>query len=98
MKTMDFQSIVTEFGLLAIKDIINNDFILQQHNCSHHIAQSTVEFFKIVDFMSSIGPVETLIQTSWGVLGVSWVIWCMMARNAEMRNKLYIVVKKLSWT
>ena len=71
MKTMDFQSIVTEFGLLANNDIMDNDFILQQDNCSLHIAQSTVEFFKFVDFMSSIGPQETLIQTSWGMLGVS---------------------------
>ena len=61
VNSMEYQSILGEFAVPAIRDIMENDYVLQQDNCRVHIAQSTMDFSKIVELMSSIDPVEALI-------------------------------------
>ena len=48
---MEYQSILSEFAVPAIRDIMDNDNILRHDNCSIHNAQSTMEFLwmKIMD-------------------------------------------------
>ena len=46
VNSMEYQSILSGFAVPAIRDIMDNDYILQQDNCSIHIAQSTMDFFE----------------------------------------------------
>ena len=46
VNSMEYQSILCGFAVPAMRDIMDNDYILEQDNCSVHNAQSTMEFLE----------------------------------------------------
>ena len=43
---MEYQSILSGFAVPAIRDIMDNDYFLQQDNYRIHVSQSTIDIFE----------------------------------------------------
>ena len=68
-----YRSMVSSFALPAIFDLMGNCFILQQDNCSVHVARSTLNFFEekgiaLLDWPAR-NPGLSIIQKVWSMLG-----------------------------
>ena len=72
VNSKDYQSILSGFAVPAIRDIMDNDYILQQDNCSIHIAHSTMDFFENwIDVLNcpNKSPNLNIMENAWSLLG-----------------------------